>query len=95
MPGKAFGGHGPDTRLAWFDPREFIINAEAARTYRPLLQAINAQRIPTFAHGSPVTNVGEISVNVKGGDTSQETIRNIANGLNREIRFGRIKLNVN
>lgn len=93
--GMALGGtRGNDRRIVAMDPREFIVNAEASRTYRPILQAINAGRLPHFSGGGSVTNVGDIRVTVNGGETSTQTIHDIANGINREIRLGRIKLNV-
>jgi hypothetical protein len=39
------------------------------------------------------TNVGDINVNVKGGDTSEQTVRNIASSLRREIQRGTVRLN--
>jgi TP901 family phage tail tape measure protein len=97
LPGtnQALGGvRGNDRRAVYMDPREFIVNAEASRTYAPFLQAINSNRIPHFAQGGSVTNVGDIKVSVNGGSTSGQTIQEIAQGINREIRLGRIKLNV-
>ena len=94
---QALGGYrrGNDRRMVVMDPREFIVNAEASRTYRPILEAINSNRVPRFASGGgPVTNVGDINVRVEGGQSNTQTVREIAQGINREIRLGRIKLNV-
>jgi len=91
-PGQALGGfpRGSDRQLAWVDRREFIMNPEASATFRPILEALNSQRVPSRTSNS-TTNVGGITVTVNGGDSNQQTIREIASGLQREIRLGRIK----
>jgi hypothetical protein len=87
------GGRGTDTIPAMLSPGEFVINARSARNFFPQLQAINAGQQPVYREqGGSVTNVGDINVTVQGGDNSQQTIREIANGLRREISRGTIKL---
>jgi TP901 family phage tail tape measure protein len=89
----ASGGRGTDTIAARLSPGEFIINARSARTFFPQLQAINAGQQPVYREqGGSVTNVGDVNVTVQGGDNSQQTIREIANGLRRELSRGTIKL---
>lgn len=90
-PRNALGGFpsGRDHQLAWVNNREFIMNPQASATYKPILEAMNGLRVPS--RSSNTTNVGDISVTVNGGETSQQTIREIATGLRREIRLGRVK----
>ncbi|MCK9570339.1 phage tail tape measure protein [Candidatus Pacearchaeota archaeon] len=92
---RAAGGPGrwTDTIMAMLSPGEIVVNATAAKQFAPQLQAMNAGSQPIFRDkGGPVTNVGDISVSVNGGDTSQQTIRQIGVGLQREIRRGTIRL---
>jgi TP901 family phage tail tape measure protein len=89
----AIGGRGTDTIPAMLSPGEFIVNARSARNFFPQLQAINAGQLPTYREqGGSVTNVGDVNVTVQGGDNSQQTIREIAQGLRRELGRGTIKL---
>ena len=80
------GPVGTDTIPAWLSPGEYIWNARTTRQYYPLINALNRSTGNT-------TNVGDINVTVKGGDTSQMTVRNIGQALRREIRRGTVKLN--
>jgi hypothetical protein len=93
---RAAGGPIPrwtDTVHAMLSPGEVVVNAPAARQFYPQLQAMNGGSRPIFRdRGGPVTNVGDINVNVKGGDTSQQTIKEIAVGLRRGIQRKTIKL---
>ena len=94
---RAVGGPVPrwtDTISAMLSPGEVVVNAPAARQFYPQLQAMNSGSQPIFRdRGGSVTNVGDINVNVKGGDTSQQTIKEIALGLRRGIQRKTIKLN--
>jgi len=81
------GGRGTDRIPAWLTPGEFVVNARAARNFFPQLQAINAGQQPIYRdQGGTVTNVGDINVTVRGGDSSSQTIREIATGLRRELK---------
>jgi len=93
---RAAGGPAPrytDTIAAMLTPGEVVVNASAARQFYPQLQAMNAGSTPIFRdRGGPVTNVGDVNVTVNGGDTAQQTIRQIASGLQRGIKRGTIRL---
>lgn len=83
---------GMDTIPAMLSKGEFVVNAKSSRNFFSQLQAINSGRRPNFRQsGGEVTNVGDISVSVAGGDNSQQTINQIAKGLQRQIRQRRIK----
>jgi hypothetical protein len=57
------------------------------------LNAMNQGSQPVFREqGGPVTNVGDINVSVNGGDSSQQTVREIGYALRRQIQRGNIKL---
>jgi len=94
---RAAGGGVPrrwiDSIPAMLSPGEMVINATAVKQFYPQLQAINAGSKPIFKdRGGKVTNIGDINVNVKGGDTSQQTIREIGMGLRRAIQRKTLKL---
>lgn len=89
----ATGGRGTDRIPAMLSRGEFVVNAKSARQFFPQLQAMNAGHAPVYREqGGSVTNVGDINVSVQGGDTAQQTIREIASGLRRELRRGTIRL---
>lgn len=89
----ASGGRGTDVIPAWLTPGEFVVNARAARNFFPQLQAINAGQPPVYRNeGGSVTNIGDINVTVQGGDSSSQTVRDIANGLRRELRRKTVRL---
>lgn len=81
------GGRGTDQIPAWLTPGEFVVNARSARDFFPQLQAINAGQQPVYREqGGSVTTVGDIHVTVQGGESSSQTVREIATGLRRELR---------
>lgn len=89
----ANGGRGTDTIPAMLTPGEFVINAKSARNFFPQLQAINAGQNPAFREqGGQVTNIGDINVTVESGETPTQTVRDIANGLRRELRRKTVRL---
>ena len=89
----AQGGIGQDTVLAMLTPGEFVINKENSSKFYSELNAMNnGHNPPTREKGGDITNVGDVNVVVKGGDTSAATIANICQGLRRELRRGTIKL---
>ena len=69
---------------------EFIVNPQASRRFKSQLTAINNGVDPGSGGSRGDTNVGDIHVHVQGGETSQQTIREIAAGIKREIRRGTI-----
>ena len=63
--------------------------AEVLRKFFSQLVAINAGVRPVYRQeGGPVTNIGDIHVNVRGGETARQTARTIAAGVRRELRRG-------
>jgi TP901 family phage tail tape measure protein len=90
----ANGGRGTDTIPAMLTPGEFVVNARSARNFFPQLQAINAGQTPAYRdQGGTVTNIGDVNVTVQGGDgPPSQTIREIGNGLRRELRRKTVKL---
>ena len=61
----------------------------ASRRFASQLTAMNAGVQPSYhSHGGRVTNIGDINVTVKGGDTGRQTARSIASELRRELRRG-------
>lgn len=71
---------------------EFVMNAAATRRNFSQFQALNAGQTPrNFNNGGSVTNVGDVNVTVVGGDSSQATIREIGDGLRRQMRLNRFK----
>jgi TP901 family phage tail tape measure protein len=93
----AAGGMAPqwkDTRPAMLSPGEYVVKDSQAAKFYPQLQAMNAGVTPNFrAAGGPVTTVGDITVNLTGGDNVKQTVRQIGQQLRREIKRGTIKLN--
>lgn len=54
-PGRVSGPGGPrgDKVPAWLSDKEFVVRADMAQKHRGLLDAINANQIPTYANGTP------------------------------------------
>lgn len=85
------GGRGPDTIPAMLRAGEFVINPRASQNFAAQLQAINANQTPVFRDkGGPVTNVGDINVNVTTDSTRGIDARQVAQQIRREIRRGSI-----
>lgn len=80
---------GQDTRLVSASPGEFITNARSSSRFFAELRAINSGQTPVFREqGGPVTNVGDINVNVDARNSANVDGRQIARSINREIRRG-------
>lgn len=89
----AYGGRGTDTIPAVLSKGETVINSRDSSRFFSQLNAMNQGSQPVYREqGGPVTNVGDINVSVNGGDSSQQTVREIGNALRREIQRGTIKL---
>ena len=74
-------------------PGEFVVNSKATKSFFSELNAMNNGGQPTHREqGGPVTNVGDVNVTVNGGDSSQQTVREIGRALRRDIQRGNIKL---
>lgn len=86
---RASGGNirGQDVIPAMLAQDEFVINARSSRRFFSQLQAMNSGQTPVFRdQGGPVTNIGDINVNVTASNTSIQTARQIATDLRRELR---------
>jgi len=89
----AQGGRGTDVINAMLSPGEMVINSRSSQNFFSQLNAMNQGSQPVYREqGGPVTNVGDINVSVNGGDSSQQTVREIGRALRREIQRGTIKL---
>lgn len=83
-----------DSVHALLQPGEFIVNRNAARQFLPQLVAMNSGAARFNSGGEVVNNnIGDINISVKGGDTSEVTVRRIATELRREIKRGTVRLN--
>jgi len=94
-PFQAAGGliRGQDRQAASLADGESVISARNTRRWFSELNAMNQGSAPVFREqGGSVTNVGDVNVTVQGGDTSQQTVREIATQLRREIKRGNIRL---
>lgn len=94
-PFYAAGGmfRGQDRQLTALAQGEVVVNQKNSRRFFSELNAMNQGSQPVYREqGGPVTNVGDVNVTVQGGDSSQQTVREIGHTLRREIRRGNIKL---
>ncbi|GMU26128.1 MAG: hypothetical protein AMXMBFR16_10330 [Candidatus Uhrbacteria bacterium] len=89
---RAEGGfipRGTDTVPLMATPGEYVMNAQATRRFYSQLVAMNAGVKPQYhAEGGSVTNFGDIHVSVSGSKSGQQTAREIASALRRELRRG-------
>jgi len=84
---------GQDTIPTMLSKKETVINARNSSRFFSELNAMNQGSKPVYREqGGPVTNVGDVNVSVNGGDSSQQTVREIGNALRREIKRGTLKL---
>jgi TP901 family phage tail tape measure protein len=97
--GLSFGGRirsfgnggiarGVDTIAARLRPGESVLNPRATNRLFGTINALNAGQMPAARGQSSITNVGDIHVNVGGGQSSGTTARDIAIQLRRELRRG-------
>jgi TP901 family phage tail tape measure protein len=89
----AYGGRGQDTIPAMLSKGETVVSSRNSRKFFSELNAMNQGRQPVYREqGGTVTNVGDINVTVQGGDSSQQTVREIGRALRREVQRGNLKL---
>jgi TP901 family phage tail tape measure protein len=87
-------GRGQDKVGAFLSKGETVVNSKQSARFFSELNAMNQGSQPVFREqGGPVTNVGDVNVTVNGGDSSQQTVREIGRALRREVKRGNIKLN--
>jgi hypothetical protein len=56
------------------------------------LLAMNSGQAPRyFSGGGPVTNVGDIHINMQGSNNEDMNVRRLASRLRREIRRGTVE----
>jgi TP901 family phage tail tape measure protein len=86
-----FVPRGSDTVPAMISRREMVMTEYAVNAFEPVLRAMNAGTMrPGDYSRNQTVNIGDIHVH--GGNSSPETVRNIAKGLRREVRRGNISL---
>lgn len=89
---RATGGdltRGQDQTLVAAQAGEFVVNARDSARFFAQLRAMNSGRTPIFREqGGPVTNVGDINVNVDARNATTVDGRQIARQLKRELRRG-------
>lgn len=84
---------GQDTIPTMLSRGETVINSKNSKRFFSELNAMNQGSAPVYREqGGPVTNVGDVNVTVNGGESSQQTVREIGHALRREIQRGNIKL---
>ncbi len=87
-----FVPRGSDVKPAMLGVDEAVITGQGTKAWAPLLRAINAGLRPSQMSGGSTTNIGDIHMNIQGGDTSKETLGEVAKGLRRMARRGRFSL---
>ena len=93
MSHLAVGGRGQDNIPAMLSRGETVVNARKSQRFFSELNAMNQGSQPVYREqGGTVTNVGDINVTVQGGDSSQQTVREIGRAMRREVQRGTIKL---
>lgn len=95
LAGGGFLPNGSDTQPAMLTPGEFVMPVNATRQFLPQLEAMRSGKVKTSSGGamSSTTNVGDIHITVQGGQTAQQTVKDIGQGLRRALRQGTVKLN--
>jgi TP901 family phage tail tape measure protein len=89
----AQGGRGQDNIHTMLSKGETVVNSRNSRKFFSELNAMNQGSQPVYREqGGTVTNVGDINVTVQGGDSSQQTVREIGRQLRREVQRNNIKL---
>jgi len=85
---------GVDSINAMLAPGEYVVNAQSAARFHSQLVAMNAGVSPFSPVASEPGHTfnGGINVTVQGGNTSEQTIKEIGAGLRRQIRLGTLKL---
>lgn len=88
---RAVGGpitRGQDKYLTALSAGESVINARSTRKFFSQIQAMNAGQTPQYRDkGGPVTNIGDINVNVTtNSDSPEQFARVFASDLRRELR---------
>lgn len=93
--GGVSSSRGIDSVNAMLAPGEFVMNPHAAARFHAQLVAMNSGFDSGKSGGSQhTTSVGDIHVHVNGGNSTSQTIKEIAAGIQRELRRGTISIGV-
>lgn len=91
--GMIHGPMGRDNLIIRAHAGEFIVNSEATKAFYPQLVALNAGLPPRgFANGGPVTNVGDLNINMTSQGSVEADVRELGYRLRREIKRGTVRL---
>jgi len=91
--GGSLGGIGIDQLGARFAPGEFISNQASSAEFLPQLIAMNSGAFTQRRESGGNVTVGDINMTVEGGDTAEQTVRELGNNIRRELRRGTLRLN--
>ena len=83
---------GTDTIPAMLTRGEYVMPQQQTRQFLPVLNSMRSGKFAQSRSNAAVTNVGDINITVQGGNTSQQTLKEIGSGLRRGVRRGVIKL---
>jgi len=93
MAGGGFMPRGMDTIPVMARAGESIINPDSTRKFFSQIQAINAGKPPIFrSQGGGVTNVGDLTFNIHGSGSAEQTGRVVMRKVRRELRRGTSRL---
>lgn len=89
--GGTVQGQGMDTMLAAVRAGETILSPGASRIFASQIRS--AQNLASIPYGqSSNVNVGDVNVYVSGNSSPEQTVRQIGQGIRREIRRGTLRL---
>ncbi len=91
--GNSFSSFGPDNLTIRARRGEFVMNPDATREFYPTLVRMNRGDSPRgggYSHGGTVTNssIGNMTFNVNGSDSPEQTARAVMKIIRREQRRG-------
>lgn len=91
--GGSFGQKGPDDRMSFVRTGEYVMNPDSTKRFYSQLVAMNSGQMPrSFSNGglngSSTTNVGDVTINVDGSHSPDETARKVYSALQRQYRRG-------
>ncbi len=89
--GGTVQGQGMDTMMAAVRAGETILSPGASRIFASQIRS--AQNLASIPYGqSSNVNVGDVNVYVSGSSSPEQTVRQIGQGIRREIRRGTLRL---
>ena len=85
--GGGFTPRGTDTIAAMLSPGEYVMDASNTRRFYSQLVAMSSGKQPVYrASGGPVTNIGDVSINVTETVSAQQTARETMQAFRRQTR---------